>query len=241
LSAAPIKLGVLQAGGPPARLADRYASYAVMFERLLGPGAYDYRTFDVRAGDFPKQPEACDAYIVTGSSAGAYEPDPWIAALKRFLVEAKGRAALVGVCFGHQIMAEAFGGRVIKSPKGWGVGLHTYEILARRPWMDEASAISLPASHQDQVVEAPPATTILAGSAFSPFGMLAYDDQPAISIQLHPEFDAAYAKALIEGRRGTRLSVAQTDAAIASLDAPNDSERVGGWIGRFIEGVAARR
>lgn len=228
---------MLQAGGPPKRLAGRFPAYGAMFERLLGPDTYDYRIFDVAAGVLPERPDACDAYIVTGSPAGAYEDDDWIAALRAFLVAAKGRTALVGVCFGHQIMAEAFGGRVAKSPKGWGVGLHTYDIFARRPWMDGAKTIALPASHQDQVVEQPPATTVLAGSDFTPFGMLAYDDQPAFSIQLHPEFEPAYAKALLDGRRGRQLPSDQADAAITSLDGPNDRERVGGWIRRFIDGV----
>jgi hypothetical protein len=78
------------------------------------------------------------------------------------------------------------------------------------------------------------AIRVIAASDFTPFGALAYDDQPAISIQLHPEFEPAYAKALIESRRGTRFSPAQADAAIASLDAPDDRARVGGWIRRFL-------
>ena len=76
--------------------------------------------------------------MITGSAAGVYDPLPWIAPLKDFLVSAKGRAKLVGVCFGHQVMAEAFGGKVIKSPKGWGLGLHAYEVVRREGWMDEA-------------------------------------------------------------------------------------------------------
>ena len=100
--------------------------------------------------------------------------------------------------------------------------------------MDGARTIAAPASHQDQVVEAPPNTKVLAASAFSPLGMLAYDDQPAISIQLHPEFDPAYAQALIELRRGSRYGEAEADAAIASLDEPDDRARLGRWIGKFL-------
>ena len=135
-------------------------------------------------------------------------------------------------------MAQAFGGKVIKSPKGWGVGLHSYAVRAprrgwtpRRPW-------PLPASHQDQVVELPPAAKVVAGSEFSPNGVLAYDDQPAISIQLHPEFDPAYAKALIEARRGAVYTDDQADQALASLDAPNDSQAIGAWIGAFLRARA---
>lgn len=229
-----MRLGILETGGPPPALALRFGDYPAMFERLLGP-AFAYRTFDVAAGALPRRPEDCDGYVVTGSPAGVYDDLPWLGSLKAFLVEAKGRAALVGVCFGHQIMAEAFGGRVVKSPKGWGVGLHRYDVVERAPWMDDATSFAIPASHQDQVVEAPPGARLLAASAFTPYAMLTYADQPAISMQGHPEFEAAYAEALLLSRRGDALGEAETAAAVATLRQPNDDARVGGWIRRFLE------
>lgn len=229
-----MKLGIIETGAPPAEVIDRFGDYPSMFRRLLGAG-HDYTTYDVAAGELPDRPETAQAYVVTGSPAGVYEPLPWIAPLKDFLVAAKGRAALVGVCFGHQIMAEAFGGKVIASPKGWGVGLHDYRVARQEPWMDPVSNIRVAASHQDQVVELPPGAQVLAGSDFTPFGMLAYRDQPAISIQLHPEFEPAYAKALIETRRGTRYTDAQVAEALASYDQADDRARLGAWITRFLE------
>jgi len=231
-----MKLGILETGVPPEGLRERFGDYPSMFRELLGQDAYAFSTFDVEAGVLPDAVDACEAYIVTGSVAGVYDPLPWIEPLKDFLVAAKGRAPLVGVCFGHQIMAEAFGGKVIKSPKGWGVGLHTYDVRHPEGWMADTAPIAVAASHQDQVVEPPPAARVIAASDFTPFGMLAYDDQPAISIQLHPEFEPAYAEALIEARRGTRYTDAQADAAIASYDAPNDRLRVGAWIRDFLAG-----
>jgi GMP synthase-like glutamine amidotransferase len=234
LSGRRTRLGLLQAGKPPAELEARFGDYAAMFEHMLGRDDFDFTIFDVAAGALPARPEAFDAYLVTGASAGVYDPLPWIALLKDFLVQAKGRAAMVGVCFGHQIMAEAFGGKVIKSPKGWGVGLHTYDVRQRRDWMDAAPAIAIPASHQDQVVELPPAARVVAGSDFTPFGMLAYEDQPAVSIQLHPEFDPPFAQALIESRRKMRIADDVATAAVESLQAPNDNARVGGWLRDFL-------
>jgi GMP synthase-like glutamine amidotransferase len=228
-----VRLGFLRTGGPPAELA-AFGSYPDMFRRLLGEATYDYADFAVDEGELPPGPDVCQAYLVTGSACGVYDDIPWVGDLKAFLQAAKSRAALVGICFGHQIMAEAFGGRVIRSPKGWGIGEQTYRVLRREPWMDGAAEIRLPGSHQDQVVEVPPGAEVVAASDFAPIGALAWRDQPAISLQLHPEFEPAYAVALIESRRGSRFSDAAADRAIASYQAPDDRARVGGWIRNFL-------
>ncbi len=233
-----MRLGILETGGPP-KSAARFGTYPEMFRRLLGADAYDYAVFAAAEGELPSAPEACDAYLITGSSCGVYDPIPWIGELQAFLRAAKGRAALVGVCFGHQLMAEAFGGKVVRSPKGWGVGEHAYRVLRREPWMDDAVEIRLPASHQDQVVEAPPAAEVVAASDFTAIGALAWRDQPAISLQLHPEFEPAYAIALIESRRGSRFSDAAADQAVASYQAPDDRARVGGWIRNFLDSATS--
>lgn len=224
------KVGILRTGEPPAHLIPRFGHYDDMFRALLGD-EFQVTNYDVVAGEWPKQPEEQDAWLVTGSRAGVYDKLPWIGPLKNFLREAKGKARLVGICFGHQIMAEAFGGRVEKSARGWGAGLHRYRIFETATWMDGDADVSIPVSHQDQIVTQPPHSRVLARSDFSPFGILAYDDQPAISFQSHPEFDPAYAKALVEARRDF---LPDSDAAIASLDQPNDRDRVAAWIRRFL-------
>jgi GMP synthase-like glutamine amidotransferase len=231
-----MKIGILAAGAPPRALRPQFGDYVSMFEGLLAGHDYQWTSYDVPAGAFPDQPEACDAYLVTGAAAGVYDDDPWIAELLGFLRAARGRAKLVGFCFGHQAMAQAFGGQVIKSPKGWGLGLHTYGVGAHRGWMDDAPAFALSASHQDQVVQLPPDATALAGSDFCPNGMLAYDDGLAISCQLHPEFAPAYSIALIEGRRGSRYLDDQAAVAVESLKLPDDHARFADWVARFLEG-----
>jgi len=231
-----MKIGILAAGATPRSLAETYGHYTEMFEGLLAGRGYAWRAFDAPNGDFPARPEDCDAYLVTGAAAGVYDPDPWIAELLQFLRAARGRSKLVGVCFGHQAMAQAFGGEVIKSPKGWGIGLHTYAVMQARGWMDPPPAFSLSASHQDQVVSLPPDTAVLAGSDFCPNGMLAYGEG-AISLQLHPEFAADYSTALIEARRRAgRLPDDLASDAIDSLKRPDDHARIASWITRFLEG-----
>ena len=232
-----MRVAILETGSPPADLARTYGSYPRMFERLLTADGLIFKAYDVTAGEWPS-PDDFDALLITGSAAGAYDPLPWIEPLKAFL-RAHRDVPMVGICFGHQIMAEAFGGRVEKSVKGWGIGLNRYRVLVREPWMDAAAEFAIPASHQDQVVAPPPAAQVIAASDFTPYAALAYAGQPSISFQGHPEFEPAYAEALIESRRGARYTDAEADAGIASLQAPNDRTRVGRWIVTFLKGPKA--
>jgi GMP synthase-like glutamine amidotransferase len=224
-----MKIAILETGRPPGALAEEFGDYPTMFARMLGPG-FETERFDVAAGDLPGDPGEHGAYLITGSPAGVYEPLPWIAPLSAF-IRGASESRMVGICFGHQIMAEALDGRVEKSEKGWGAGLHRYSVVRHEPWMDGATEIAVPASHQDQVVVQPPGTRIVAQSSFTPFAALEWTDRPAISFQFHPEFEPQFAKALIEKRYDL---VPEPDASIASLDAPNDNARVAGWIRQFL-------
>ena len=221
-----MKVAILETGRPPGNLADDFGDYPQMFAELLG---VEIERYDVQRG-LP-DPAAHGAYLITGSPAGVYDQLPWIEPLMAFIREAKP-AKMVGVCFGHQVMAEALGGRVVKSDKGWGAGLHRYSVLRRETWMDGETSVAVPASHQDQVIVQPPNSDVVAASDFTPYAALAWTDRPAVSFQFHPEFSPAFAKALIEQRYDR---VPNPHAAIVSLDAPNDNARVGGWIRRFLE------
>lgn len=224
-----MKVAILETGRPPDDLADRFGDYPDMIERMLGPG-FDAERFDVQAGELPEA-NTHDAYLLTGSPAGVYEPLPWIEELFEFIRSVRDRK-MIGICFGHQAMAAALGGRVEKSDMGWGIGLHSYSIVGREPWMDGASEIAVPVSHQDQVVIQPPNTDVVAESTFTAFAALAWKDRPAISFQFHPEFAPEFAKALIAKRYDV---LPDPDAAIASLDAPNDRDVVAKWISNFLK------
>jgi GMP synthase-like glutamine amidotransferase len=228
-----MNVAILGTGRPPAPLVEQFGDYADMFAAMLGP-SFELQRFDVQAGELP-DPAAHDAFLITGSPAGVYDPLPWIEPLMEFIRSAS-EAKMVGVCFGHQVMAEALGGHVEKSDKGWGAGLHRYTMVRPEPWIDGGGAIAIPASHQDQVVVQPPNTEVVAASDFTPFAALAWTDRPAISFQFHPEFSPAFAKALIEKRYD---KVPNPDAAITSLDKPNDNAVVGGWIRNFLNGDQA--
>lgn len=231
------RVAVLETGAPPPALAERHGDYPAMFRALLGEG-HEIETFDSRAGEW-LDAAAFDAAVITGSSAGVYEPHPWIGDLLDWIREAKGRTGLIGVCFGHQAMAQALGGRVEKSDRGWGVGLHRYDVSSTEPWMTpSAQTIAIPVSHQDQVVEKPAGARVILSSAFTPFAGLAWDDD-AITLQGHPEFTPAYAADLTAGRR-ERIGAALVDDALDSLTRPNDRDLVGQWLRRFIASRADR-
>ncbi len=139
-----------------------------------------------------------------------------------------------GICFGHQAMAKAFGGTVEKSDKGWGVGVHHYDIQARAPWMTPgASAIACTVSHQDQVITPPETAEICGGSEFCPYGLINYRHAPAASLQMHPEFDHAFAGELMRIRRG-RIPGPLVDDGLASLAGRSDRAALGQWIANFF-------
>ncbi|MCP1337328.1 glutamine amidotransferase-related protein [Futiania mangrovi] len=233
-----MKIGIIETGEVPADLQARHGTYRAMFRRLVGealPGA-DTFVHSLLDGSGPPDPQAADGWVITGSAHGVYDPVPWIGPFKDFIRRA-GEAGVpqVGICFGHQIMAEAFGGRVVKSEKGWGCGLHSYEVLRPQSWMTPGlSRVRIAAMHQDQVVEVPDAAEVVGGSNFCPFGILAYPRARAMSFQVHPEFETDYASDLIRIRAGTRIPHPVADVGLHSLEHGNDRSAVAQWIGAFL-------
>ena len=232
-----MRVTIIETGRAPGRLSEDFPRYPEMFKALLG-AADDGLAFEVIElvdGHALPDPAQLEAVVITGSPAGVYDDTPWMDPLREFVRAAfAAKTPMVGVCFGHQIIADAMGGDVRKSEKGWGVGRHTYEVLEHRPWMAGAGAIvSLAVSHQDQVITPPASAVTLAKSAHTDHAILVYETAPVMSVQGHPEFGSEFVAELYAARRG-RLSDAQVDGAIASLKQPDDNALVGAWITRFL-------
>lgn len=239
-----MRIGVLEAGRVPPDMADRHDGFGPMMERLLQaaePGS-SVRVYPVLDAVFPASPADEDGWIVTGSRHGVYEDLPWMRTLKDFLRRSVADGVpVVGICFGHQILADAMGGRVEKSDRGWGVGVHRYQVRQPLPFMAGAAPeFAIQAMHQDQVVELPPGAAVIAGSDFCPYGALAYGTK-ALSFQGHPEFEAAFSEELIRTRKGALIPDATADAALASLAEATDAPSVGRWIVDFYRAAMVAR
>jgi GMP synthase-like glutamine amidotransferase len=225
-----MKIGIIECGPVPAPLQDTYISYPAMFEAQLTPllpGA-SFTTISVVNGETLPAPEDCDAWLIPGSRHGVYDDLPWIEPLKHFIrAAAQLKRPMAGVCFGHQIIAEALGGKVEKAGIGFRIGLERYETT-----LDGVpQSIAMPAFHQDQIIVPPPHAEVVARSAACAYAALRYQDAPVFSVQFHPEFSRAYLSDLID-------CMGQQQAQPGLAAAPRgETDDIGmRWIAEFLAG-----
>lgn len=213
--------------------------YPEMFEKLFNPEAkhFTFEIFDVTSGQFPETIDSCDGYLITGSKVSVYDDCPWITELKDFIRSInQSSKRLIGICFGHQLIAETFGGKVEKSPKGWGVGMHYVKIDHQKEWMSpHAEQCGLVFSHQDQVTVAPEGAQVLASSEFCPVQMFSIDDH-ILCMQCHPEMNKEHSRILMRMFCATIGPMACARAATSLNNIPNDGHIMGEWMINFFKG-----
>ena len=208
-----------------------------MFVALLGRADpnLEFAVYDVESGEFPADIDEVDAYLITGSKSSVYDDKPWIPPLVEFVRQLnERRKKLVGICFGHQLIALALGGNTEKSPKGWGVGLHSHRFKQFPDWHEGDDAeLNILVSHQDQVVKTADGALVLAGSDFCENAVCQIGEH-ILTFQGHPEFVPEYSREIMEFRKEL-IGEEAYSKGVASLVGLHQGDRVARWVSNFLE------
>ena len=238
-----MRIGILKTDAVREEFLDEFGEYPDMFVALLQAAdpSLAFSVYDVEQGEYPLDIDEVDAYLITGSKSSVYEDKEWIRKLEHFVRELHDRSkAMIGICFGHQLIAQALGGKTEKSEKGWGVGRHPAAFTGQPEWHDgESPEFHLLVSHQDQVTEPAPGSQVLAGSEFCEHAVCQVGDH-ILTFQGHPEFVPAYSENILNLRR-EMIGEDNYHQGMASLDKPLDRERVARWILGFLRQEALQQ
>ena len=231
-----MKIGILQCDSTNLEFRDEHGDYPGMFISIFQSidRNIEFSIYDVRYNQYPQHLEECDAYLITGSRYSVYDDEDWIRELERYVLELnKIKYPLIGICFGHQMIAKALGGKTKLATQGWGVGVHKYKKILSDSWLNpDIENFSLIVSHQDQVTELPEGGELVAESDFCPKAAFRIEDH-ILSFQGHPEFNKEYSKILILLRKN-KLGPKIFKEGLKSLKKPIESKVIVEWIINFL-------
>ncbi|NNE89828.1 MAG: type 1 glutamine amidotransferase [Silicimonas sp.] len=177
--------------------------------------------------EFPTTVHDADAWLLSGSRHGAYDDVPFIPPLEQLIRDIhNARVPMVGICFGHQIVAQALGGKVIKSPRGWNCGRNLYRFGSAEKILN--------AWHQDEVVAAPPEAEVVGSSPRCEISMIRYKGK-TFTVQPHPEFDDEALKIVMDGPSSKLLTAKELKSVRDGLGTPHDNAWMAGEITQFLK------
>ena len=224
----------------PQRFHDYHDMFTILFQGLPNAEGFRFTTLAVVDDIFPNHPDDYDGYLISGSAYGVYDDAPFISRLIDLIQKIhQAKKPLFGVCFGHQIIAHALGGKAQKWHKGWVLGTTEVRLTKLPDWVEEKdwidakdNTINLIHVHQDQVTKLPRGAKLI-GTA-NPCKNAAYIiGDTVFAVQGHPEFDAPYTDALV-GLLADRAGESAVKAARESLSTPHDGMRIANWILAFF-------
>ena len=230
-----LNIGIVKTDTVRESLSPEFGEYPDMFTKLLSETDDNLNliTYDVEHQEYPRDINDVDAYLITGSKYSVYDNEPWIIALTEFVRELhRAHKKLIGICFGHQMVAHALGGRVEKAGKGWGLGVSESTLTSSDSWHTSDNRFNLLMSHQDQVMEPPGNALVIATTKFCPI-LACQLENHILTFQGHPEFSKSYYHALMEVRReilGEELYSKALEGAKKSID----NDKVARWIVNFL-------
>ena len=230
------RIGLLLVGHIDAGSLHIGGDYPELYTDLLQPHDIQLTTYRCDEGQLPDSLSEQDGYICSPSRLSVYDDHQWLRDVEQLLRDmVASETPYVGICFGHQLMAQALGATVQKADVGWGIGAKHYEVVEAQPWMDSTADIVLAASHQDQVMLLPDGARLMARAAYCPVGGMLIGER-AWTLQVHPEFSPALADSLL----ATRLALFGEEAAEAAritLQEPLQQNRIAGWMSSFFHSV----
>ena len=232
-----LTIGILLTDHVAEDLQENHGDQNDFYHRIFSEAHKDInlKIFDVTVDEYPQNIDDCDGYLITGSKLSVYDDVQWIRDLEVFinLLHSK-KKSLLGVCFGHQLIAKALGGEVTKSKEGWVLGLQKYTFHNNFPWLENINEdIKLIHSHQDQVINLPEGTTLVASNELVPNAMYFVEDH-IMSIQGHPEFTNKYAYDVVCKRRDILGEERFKSAEQSLLNEQSDYLEVTNWWIEFF-------
>lgn len=194
--------------------------------------------YRVSQNTFPDDLSKYDCFFITGSPYGAYEKIDWIRNLKKCILEIiKLNIPLIGICFGHQIIAQALGGRVKPAEMGWRIGVKP-TIFSPQNWRrsPKRTVLNLSHIHQDQVIQLPKSAKIISSHEDCPYESYTIGDT-VLTLQGHPEFTNDFLNDLLNYLQKTQqLFSAQTfRESMQSFNLYNHGNIFFTWVSHFIE------